>query len=61
MFGRITRLAWLALIASEKDLNKIGKSRKSLKRGGFKGRDSESYVPRLTKAPRRKPAKNEQR
>jgi hypothetical protein len=61
MLGRITRLAWLALIAGEKDLNAIGKSRKSLKRGGFKGRDSENYVPRLTKAPRQKQAKNEQR
>ena len=61
MFGRMIRLAWLALIASEKELNKIGKSRKSLKRGGLKGRDSENYVPRLTKAPRRKQAKNEQR
>ena len=59
MIGRITRLAWLAMIASEKELNRIGKSRKDLKRDGFKGRDSENYVPRLTKAPRRKAAKHD--
>ena len=52
-------MAWLAMIASQKELNGIGKSSKDLKRGGFKGRDSESYVPRLTKAPRRKAAKHD--
>ena len=59
MIGRTMRLAWLAMIASQKELNGIGKSSKDLKRGGFKGRDSESYVPRLTKAPRRKAAKHD--
>ena len=59
MIGRTMRLAWLAMIASQKELNRIGKARKDLKRDGFKGRDSENYVPRLTKAPRRKAAKRD--
>jgi hypothetical protein len=56
MLGRMTRAAYLFLLAS--NVNNIeaskAKSRKERKRLGLTGRNSENYVPRLGKAPRRK-------
>jgi hypothetical protein len=61
MIGKLSRIAWLALISSNKDRNKIRKSRKDLKREGMVGRNSENYVPRLNKAPRRRKSVSNER
>ena len=56
MVGRMTRAAYLFLLMSNAnvDVASKAKSRKERKRLGLTGRNSENYVPRLEKAPRRK-------